>query len=237
MAIDLGEALRYPTNDEDWIVTVLIGGVLTLLSVFVVPAFLLYGYLLRVLRGGMDDDGVPPVFDDWGTLLREGVVAVVVLLVYQLVPLVIAAVTVGGSALAIASGSEAGAGVGIVGLLGGLAVSGLLALAFGYVALIGLANYARVGRFGAAFDFGTIRTVGLDADYAVAWLFGVGVLIAASVVTGVLSFVPIAGSIAGVFVGFYGQVVAGWLWGRGFGSATDGADPPGETAAFSEPQS
>jgi hypothetical protein len=220
MAIDLGWVVTYPTNSDDWIKTVLIGGALTLLSVLIVPAFLVYGYVLRVLRAGMAAEEEPPVFDDWGTLLKEGVVAFVVVLLYQLIPLIVMAVTVGGSAAAMASGGEVGAGVGIVGLIAGLALSTLLALVFGYVTLIGLTNYAHEGRFGAAFDFGVVRAVALDGAYAIPWLYGVGILIGAAVVASVLSIVPVVGAIAGVFVTFYGQVAASWVWGKGFGDAT-----------------
>ncbi|MFB6255117.1 MAG: DUF4013 domain-containing protein [Haloplanus sp.] len=122
MAIDIERVVTYPTNADDWIKTVLIGGVLTLLSVLIVPAFLLYGYVVRALRAGIDNADEPPVFDDWGTLLKEGVMAVVVVIVYQLIPLFVFVVTVGGSLAALRTGSETGAGAGIVGLLGGLAL-------------------------------------------------------------------------------------------------------------------
>jgi hypothetical protein len=220
MAIDLGWVVTYPTNSDDWIKTVLIGGALTLLSILIIPAFLVYGYVVRVLRAGIADEAEPPVFDDWGMLLKEGVIAFVIVLLYQLIPLIVMAVTVGGSVGAMASGGEVGAGVGIVGLIGGLALSALLALVFGYVTLIGLANYAHEGTFGAAFDFGVIQIVALDGAYAVPWLYGVGILIGAAVVTSILSIVPVLGTIAGVFVTFYGQVAASWVWGRGFGDAT-----------------
>jgi hypothetical protein len=219
MAIDLERVVTYPTNSDDWIKTILIGGALTLFSVLIVPAFLVYGYVLRVLRAGIAGDEEPPVFDDWGTLLKEGVVAFVIVIIYQLIPLLVFFLTVGGSLAAIGTGSDAGAGVGIVGLLGGLALSTLLALLFGYVTLIGLANYAHEGTFGAAFDLDLIRSIGLDGAYAIPWLYGVGVLIAAAVVASVLGVVPILGAIVGVFVTFYGQVAAAWVWGQGFGDA------------------
>ena len=219
MTIDLERVVTYPTNSDDWIKTVLIGGVLTLLSVLIVPAFFVYGYVLRVLRAGIDDAEEPPVFDDWGTLLKEGVIAFVIVIVYQLIPLLVFAVTVGGSLAAIGTGSDAGAGVGIVGLLGGLALFTVLALVFGYVTLIGLANYAHVGTFGSAFDIDVIRSVATDGAYAIPWLYGVGILIAAAVVAGLLNIVPVLGAIVGVFVTFYGQVAAAWVWGRGFGDA------------------
>lgn len=220
MAIDLERVVTYPTNSDDWIKTVLIGGVLTLLSVLIVPAFLVYGYVVRALRAGIDDAEEPPVFDDWGTLLKEGVIAFVIVIVYQLIPLLVFAVTVGGSLAAIGSGSDVGAGAGIAGLLGGLALFTVLALVFGYVTLIGLANYAHVGTFGSAFDIDVIRSVATDGAYAIPWLYGVGILIAAAVVAGLLNIVPVLGAIVGVFVTFYGQVAAAWVWGRGFGDAT-----------------
>jgi hypothetical protein len=233
MAVDIERALSYPTNSEDWVKIVLIGGLLALFSVLIVPLFLLYGYLVRVLRAGMAEAAEPPAFDDWGTLLVEGVVAFVILLVYQLIPLIVAAVTVGGSLVAIGTGSEAGAGVGILGLLAGFALSGLLALAFGYLTLIALANYAHVGGIGAAFDVDVLRSVALDEAYAIPWLYGIGVLIGATVVSGLLGIVPLLGAIAGVFVTFYGQVVAAWIWGKGFADATGvgGADEAGTDTA------
>ncbi|WP_248896322.1 DUF4013 domain-containing protein [Haloplanus halobius] len=162
MAIDIERVVTYPTNSDEWIKTVAIGGVLALLSVFIVPAFLLYGYLLRVLRAGIAGTDEPPAFDDWGTLLREGVVAFVVMLLYQLIPLAVLFLTVGGSVAAIGTGTETGAGVGVVGLLGGLALSTLLALVFGYLMLIGPTNYAHETTFGAAFDIDVLRSVALD---------------------------------------------------------------------------
>jgi len=219
MAINLEQVVTYPTNSDDWVKTVLIGGALTLFAFLIVPAFLVYGYVLRVLRAGIDGTEVPPVFDDWGTLLKEGVVAFVIVIIYQLIPLLVFALTVGGSLAAIGTGSEAGTGIGIVGLLGGLALSTLLALLFGYVTLIGLANYAHVGTFGAAFDLDVIKSVAFDRAYAIPWLYGVGVLLAAAVVASLLGIVPIVGAIVGVFVTFYGQVAAAWVWGKGFGDA------------------
>jgi hypothetical protein len=215
MAIDLERLVRYPSNDDDWVRTLLIGGLLTALSVLIVPAFLLYGYLLRVLREGMVEGQEPPGFDEWGTLLRDGVIAFLLVLVYQFVPLLVAALTVGGSVLAILSGSEVGVGVGLFGLLAGLALSAVLALVFGYVTLIGVANYAREGEVAAAFDTTVLRAVALDGAYAVSWLYGVALLLVANVVAGLLGFVPVVG----VFVVFYAQVAAAWVWGKGFADA------------------
>lgn len=228
MTLDIGEAARFPTESEDWVKTVLIGGVLLLFSFLIVPALAVYGYLLDVLRGGIDGAREPPVFEDWGDRIVAGVVAIVVALIYGLVPFLVFAVTAGGGMAAMATGSEVGVGAGLLTILGGTLVAGLLALAFGYVGVAGLANYATTGRFGAAFDVDTIRAVATNREYAVHWLAGAAVLFAAVVVTGVLNFVPLLGAIVGVFVSFYAQVVAWRVWGEGFAAATGAGATSGD---------
>ncbi|AUV81130.1 hypothetical protein C2R22_05200 [Salinigranum rubrum] len=230
MALDIEATAKYPLASDDWIKTIGIGGVLTLFAVLFVPLLLVYGYLVRVLRAGMRDSPEPPVFDEWGSLLREGVMAFVVIFVYQLIPLIVFAVTVGGSIAAMATGSRAGAGLGLAGLFGGMMISGLLALVFGYFGLVGLANFAHEGTLGSAFDVAVIKDVALSREYAIPWLYGVGFVFVAGVVTSVLNVVPVLGAIVGVFVVFYAQICAFKLWGMGFSAATGVGDTP-ETGA------
>ncbi|WP_423750553.1 DUF4013 domain-containing protein [Salinirarus marinus] len=230
MDIDLEAAAKYPMQSEDWLKTIGIGGVLMLLSIFIVPIFLLYGYFVRVLRAGMREEREPPAFGDWGSLLSEGFWAFVVIFVYQLIPLIVFAVTVGGSVLAMAGGGRAGAGVGVAGLLGGMTISALLALVFGYVGLVGVANYAHGGSLGDGFDFGVIKRVGLSWDYAVPWVVGVVAMFVAGAIASILGIVPIIGAIAGVFVTFYGYVVAGKIWGQGYADALGLASPDAGTS-------
>lgn len=211
MALDLEALLTYPMESDDWIVTVAIGTVLTLLSVLIVPAFLVYGYLVRALRAGMGGASEPPEFDDWGTLFVEGLVATVILFVYQLIPIIVFFVTVGGSMAAMATGSRAGAGIGFAGLFGGFVLSSVLALVFGYIGLIGVANYAREGGIGAGFDIGVISDVATDTEYAIPWAIGVVILIVASIVGGI----PILGQA----VLFYALIIAMKLVGEGFAAA------------------
>ncbi|ELK50823.1 hypothetical protein D320_16325, partial [Haloferax sp. BAB-2207] len=88
----ISESLNYLRNGEDWVKTVLIGGVLGLLSVLIVPTFLVIGYLLRVVRATMKGDEEPPVFDDWGEMAIDGVKGFAIAFVYALVPAIIAGV-------------------------------------------------------------------------------------------------------------------------------------------------
>ena len=240
MNTDIETLARYPLESDDWIVTVLIGGVALLFSFLIVPWFLVSGYLVRAIRAGMDRAEEPPVFDEWGTLLKEGFVAGIIGLIYQLIPLVVFAVFVGGSFLALFTGSDAGAGLGVLGFFGGFFISWILALAFAYVGFAGIANYAREGTFGAGFDFDVITDVITSREYLMAWAYVILLNIAVGVIGAVLNVVPILGGIVAVFVGFYALIIAGWLWGDGFAAATEGprvhqsAPPEDPSTGFSQ---
>jgi hypothetical protein len=67
----LTEALEFPFESDDWLQTVLIGGVLPLLSFLILPGILVNGYLLRAVRAGVQGDETPPKFGDWTDLLVD----------------------------------------------------------------------------------------------------------------------------------------------------------------------
>lgn len=219
----IGDAVRYPMEDDDWTTTVLIGGVLSLLSVLVVPSFLVYGYLVQAVRERVDGATRPPAFDDWGTLLIDGLKAWIIGIGYMLVPLVVFGVTVGGSLFAMATGTRAGAGVGVAGLFGGMAITFVLSLVFGYVATAAIIHFACTREMGAAVDFGTLRTLVLSPEYATPWLVSIALFIAANIVVNLLNVVPFIGSLVALvlspFVTFYVLVVATDLWASGYTSA------------------
>jgi hypothetical protein len=213
------QALRYPTESDDWTTTVLIGGALIVLGPLIIPTFLVYGYLVSVIRERFDANPEPPRFENWGEMLVEGFTAWAVTVVYMLLPLLVAGITVGGAAVAIATGERALSLAGLAGLLGGLGVTAVLSLLFGYVSVAGVVTYARTGRFGSAFDVGTLRRVCLDGNYAVAWLASVVVFLAVGLLSGALNAIPLLGYILGAFLTFYGSVAAGYLWADGYRAA------------------
>lgn len=209
----LSEALEYPRNSDDWLKTILIGGVLSLFSWLLVPAILVAGYIVRVLRSAMAGEETPPVFDDWGDLLGDGLRATVIGLVYGLIPaLVFAVVAVFGGLLA--SGNSnllAGLG-GLTILLGGL-VALVLGLAAAYVLPAALANFAETGRMGAGFSWSTLRPVLFNGAYATAWVTGFAIILVAGIVSGILNIVPLLGAVVGAFVGFFAAVAAYYVIG------------------------
>lgn len=221
--MDIESAVKFPMEDDDWIVTTLIGGLIYVASIFFFPVFLVNGYFVKVAREAMEGSAEPPAFENWGELFVDGIKAFVIVTVYQIIPLAVFAVVGGGSIVAMLSGSEAGAGVGLLGLLGAFAIYGVLALVFGYFGLAGLMNFVATGSVGAGFDVGTIIDVATDRDWLTAWAYVIGINIAFSVVFGVIGAIPIVNFLllfAAPFASFYLGVVMYRIWGQGFVAAT-----------------
>src|SRR6056297_217785 len=228
-------SLNYLRDGDDALVTVLIGGVLLLASPLLIPAFAVLGYVTRVLRRTADGDDEPPVFDAWGELLVDGLKAFAVTFVYSLVPLAVLGTAVAFGIGAALIGSTDG------GLLGGLA-GGIVALALTLVALAAslagvyvtpaaVAAVADSGRVGDGFALGTLWGVVSKGAYGRGWLAAAAVGFAGALAIGVLSVVPILGTIAGLFVQFYALVAAAAIIGRTWAdvrpvaTAADDVDP------------
>lgn len=210
----LSDALYYPTRGDDALSTILIGGVLSLLSFLIIPVLFVFGYFLRVLERTVEGEDEPPKFDNWGGLGVNGLLALVVTVVYYVVP-VAAFLLLGG--LGALTGNRSGAAAGLaVAVLVGL----VLFVALTYVYPAAITNFARTGRAGKAFAFGDIRSVVTSGDYLVAWLLGFLIFVGGFVVIGVLSLIPVLGTLVGLFVNFYIQVAAFRVFGTAFRRAT-----------------
>ena len=229
------DAVTYPMESDDWMKTILIGGAMLLFSFLLIPVFVAYGYMIRAIQASFEGEPEPPSFGDWGDLIVDGLKVFVIGVVYFLVPLAVMVLTVGGAALAVFTGSETGAAAGAGTLLLGILATFVLSLVFGYLAAVGLVNFAREERFGAAFDVGVVKSVGLDGDFAVPWLISVGVFLAVGIVTSALNVIPGLGFVVGAFLNFYALLVAANLWAGGFREATDGGSAAGQTGVEETP--
>lgn len=211
------ESLRYLSDSDEWLKTTLVGGILLLFGWLLIPMFVAFGYMMRVLDRTSRGDDVPPVFEDWGALTVEGFKAWLIGLVYVGIPM-LAVGAVLASVVGIASFSDNA----IVGALGSLValvlflVSVAVLLLAAYVTPAAVANFVDGGRLGDGFAFKTIYSAVTKRDYAVGWLIGAAILVVASVVASALNIVPILGTILGVFVTFYASVafwyVIGHTW-------------------------
>jgi hypothetical protein len=222
----LSDALSFPRRGEDWLSTLLVGGILTFLGFLILPVFVVQGYLVRVLDHAANRERTPPSFTQWGSLLVDGLKLFVVNLVYGLLAVVPLTVVVAalflpvfvretpiesGTVPAQAAETGGGDGVGLLVFVVLLLVAVLLTLLAVYVLPAAMANFAIEGRLGAAFDVRTVLAGALTSDYAVAWLLALVVGIVGGLVGSALTAV-----LLGVFVIFYVQVVFYYLVGRGF---------------------
>ena len=123
----IAASLSYLRDSDDAIKTTAIGGVLLLLSPLLIPVFIVLGYVMRVLRRTADGHDEPPVFDEWGDLLIDGLKAFLIMFVYSVLPLAVLAIVglFGVGAALIGAGDSA-----LAGLLSGTLVVVLALLAF-----------------------------------------------------------------------------------------------------------
>ncbi len=77
--IDIEKALNFPFEGGDWLRKAVIGSILAFASLFVLPAPLLLGYLMRVMR-----EESMPEFDNLIQMYLEGVVAFGLAILYMM---------------------------------------------------------------------------------------------------------------------------------------------------------
>jgi hypothetical protein len=221
----LSDAIEYLKDSDDAWKTSIIGGLCLLFGFLLIPLFLVWGYVVRVLDRTSRGDDVPPVFDEWGELTVEGAKAFAILLAYSLVPVVVGVTLVGGvwAATGGSPGSIGAAGFVLAGL-----ITLVLFVAAAYVSPAALANFAEDRRLGAGFDFEELRPVLATGTYATGWLLAAGIVLVGSFVSGLLNAIPFVGTVLGAIVAFYALVAAyyviGHTWGDLHPVAVDGTD-------------
>ena len=231
-------ALRYPTSGEKAVERLLVGGVLLLLSVFVLPVFVVYGYLVRSLAAVAAGEDEPPAFDEWGELFVDGLEAFVVSFVYGIVP---AALVV--AFLVPVSVGTAVDGDGSSGILAGIGAIALLASVFvglvvAYVIMAALSNFAVEGRIGAAFDFGAIGRLATSEPYVIAIVLAivVQVVVGAAIFAAVVFTLGIALLVLvplGAFINFWTYLVTVYLFGAAYRQAMGPGDEQRELSDVS----
>ncbi|MBV1767205.1 MAG: DUF4013 domain-containing protein, partial [Methanobacterium sp.] len=99
--MDIGEiysdAIQYPSSDWK---KVIILGIITILSILIVPIFLVMGYVFRALKASIAGSEELPEFDEWGDMLVDGLKVFLVGFVYFLIPAIILFIGIGGSIFA-----------------------------------------------------------------------------------------------------------------------------------------
>ncbi|WP_135830120.1 DUF4013 domain-containing protein [Halorussus halobius] len=228
----LEDALSYPTNGESGLVRILIGGVFGVLSVLVLPAFVVAGYMLRAMAGASRGDPEPPAFEDWGGLFVDGLKATAASLAYAFGPILLMVVFVVVIGAGASAGSESTAGA-LAGL-GILTILLLVVLLFviQYAVPAALTNLGREGSLGAAFDFETLKPVLTSGEYLKAVLLVFGISMVGGMALSVFTTVTFGvGLVVTPFFYFWLYLAGSYMFGTAFGHAVDAsggrADPQG----------
>lgn len=175
----ISDSIKYPSSNWG---KVLILGVICIASILVIPIFLVYGYVFRIIKAtlaGMDE---LPEFDEIGDMFIDGLKILVVGIVYAIPVWIIATII----------GLITGTGMGTTStsldptmmwaVLGSSIVFIIVALIVGLVEIMAIVNMAYYnGELGAAFRFSEI----LDRIAQIGW----GKYIVTYIVIAVISFI------------------------------------------------
>lgn len=170
--MDFGKAFTFMFDDPDWVrklgIGVVVGLVATLLSpilIGLVPALMILGYCLDVLRNVHNGREFPlPEWEDWSGFLARGFKLVIALIVWSLPLILITIPIIIGAALTDGQNGNAGAGVAF-GTLFIVCSSCLMLLWSLFLVLISPAIYIRLavtGRLGSAFEIGALWALTRD---------------------------------------------------------------------------
>lgn len=221
--MDINKAFRFVFDDKQWISKLLIGVLMTLTGFLIVPALILQGYLVKIIRqvmGGQDNE--LPEWSDYGNLLRDGFFVTVGQLIWFL-PLILLLIIVGVTTGGFASMVEGSDVSGLIGAGGGLLIlclSLLLVVAALFLTPALLIQYAIKGEFGALFRFSEISDLIRNhlADILIVFLVTLVASFVISLVVGVAALIPCLGWIVGLVVGLamgpYITFVTGHLYGQ-----------------------
>lgn len=254
----LREALDFPTSGDRGSAALLVGSALFLLSAIVaviggqvpvlldgidaaVPAVVVLvvlfvlqlavrGYYVRVLRvTAVERDPVAPSFGTVGSLLRDGLAAVAIAVVYLLPTLLLFAIAAGGNLASavdnplqlrdptsIAAAETVGSLAALLGLFAALAS---LYLVPGAVTM-----YAHENRVRSAFDLRSVVRGTVSEDYAVGWVLSL--VLQALLLPIVLLLYSL---LVGVVLHFLLGVAVRYVWGSSFGTAMGFAPATVET--------
>ena len=214
--MDIGKSISFVFEDKKWIEKVLIGGLITLLTVVfswtiivgVIGGALLLGYMVQLVRNVRKHDDYPlPAWDEWGEKIMSGIKLMVVFFVWA-IPLMIVSLPFA-VLMGVAGNNDSGG------------FAGILALCFScltiiYAVVLFLAGPAITIRFSetekisSGFEFSEILAFTRDhiGDIIIAMIVLWLVQLVASFIGSLLCFIGLA------FTGIWAMMVQGHLYGQ-----------------------
>ena len=184
--------------------------------VFLIPEFILTGYMLEVAKATAKKNYKPIPWKDFGGLLKRGFGAMVIGIIYGILILLLGALFLGPAILQLIAGGLGATpdpalfislGLGLIALL-------LVAIAIGYFIPAAYVSYAVSGKFKEGFALRIIGKKALSGDYFVAVLIGSIYMVAITLLFSLVFFLfPPLGAGISAFIGrvaFYTLVGEAW---------------------------
>ncbi|NJP04432.1 MAG: DUF4013 domain-containing protein [Chloroflexaceae bacterium] len=207
--MDIGRAFSFVTEDEKWIMKVLIGGLVSLIPILGTLAGM--GYMFTVARNVYQGQSQPlPSWDEFGQFLMRGLYAFVISLIYSIpliilifVPMLIILPLAGGS------GSEDAAGAMVfLALCLNLFIL-VISVVWSVLIYVAFVRYVQTDSLGDALNFGKVFSM-LQASLGTWVLLIVGIILAS-----LASMIGLIGCGIGViFTIFYAYIVMGHMMGQ-----------------------
>jgi len=214
--MDIGKSLTYVFEDDRWVVKLLIGTGLVILSFLIIPIFFVQGYMVKIVRNMLDGLEKPlPEWEDWGKLFMDGLYLTIAGLVYS-APIWLLMIC--GTAVFLPAGLTEGDLSSTMAAAGGISFMLIACLAMILGILIALlypaitVQYAHEDNLGACFRFSEIIAMTREnlGDVIIALL----VLLGVGLVLGLLGVIPLIGWVIALVASFYTTVVSGHLFGQ-----------------------
>lgn len=219
--MDIGEAIGFAFEDEQWVGKLLLGAAITLIPIF--GGLMILGYGIAVIRSVKAGKARPlPSWDDVGRYFVDGLMFWIATSIYAIPLLVLLCPTI----LVWILPAVAGDNQDLTAILTG--ISGIVSVGFGclatlYAILLWLLTpvlqirYAEAGeleaclRFGEVFRFLSDNIGGIIIAQLVIWAAGLVVTSILGGMVGVLSIIPICGWLLAAVLGLLALPVGVWL--------------------------
>ena len=196
--------LRRPFQEKEWVKKIGMGGIIGFIPIL---NFSLMGYLLEwmlsIYKEPEISEHIPlPEWKEWGKLLANGLMVLVIVMIYCLLPLIL--LWIGRSMATLGTASM------VLGhLFKFLAGIGLAIVSF--ILPVALIQFAHSGKIEAAFHIKAIgeKIAGVFPEYLISYLFSLGLVILSWIVIAILSsiilgyiFVPVLNFYIGLVIAY-----------------------------------
>ncbi|PDV97531.1 DUF4013 domain-containing protein [Candidatus Chloroploca asiatica] len=203
--MDIGKAFSFVFDDEQWLTSILIAGLLALIPL--VGQILIIGYMLETARRLAAGNPRPlPQWDNFGEKFNLGLVGLGIAIVYA-VPVIVIALLFACVPLFAAGAGDAAAGIAALLVLCLMPLIMIVALATQPLLIAGTVRYLQTNSFSEALNFSAVITMvrGDLGGWVVLWLLQIlcGLVASAGgiIVIGILFTLPYSQAVFGHLMG------------------------------------